>query len=109
MNETADSSSSSDDTLSEDKAKSRIEGLSAKGNQAFARKDYRAAIAAYSVAINLDKRNEKVLSNRSAAYAGAGQYEKALVILAHDLSTQRWRPPPFDENNMCTLAPRIMS
>jgi hypothetical protein len=110
--ESADSSSSSDDAVSGDKAKSRIEGLSAKGNQAFAKKDYKAAISAYSVAINLDKGNEKLLSNRSAAYAGAGLYEKALVMcakyqLAHVFATEKMGSRHWMKMIWSTLAPHM--
>lgn len=41
-------------------------------------KDYGAAIASYSQAIELDSKNPVYFSNRSAAYAQIGQHDKAI-------------------------------
>ena len=47
------------------------------GNQAFGAKEYEKAIEHYSQAIKLDPSNHVFFSNRSASYAGLGQWEKA--------------------------------
>lgn len=56
--------------------------LKAKGNTAFAAKDYEAAIQHYTDAIAAAKGPEDAVhvlySNRSACYSGLKQYEKAL-------------------------------
>ena len=54
------------------------ERAKAKGNKAFASGNFEDAIDHYSTAIDLDKGNPVLYSNRSAAYAGAGQMQSAL-------------------------------
>ncbi|KAJ1479655.1 hypothetical protein T484DRAFT_1958437, partial [Baffinella frigidus] len=56
----------------------KVEDLRIKGNQAFGRKDFSAAVSSYSLAIRLDGKNHLALSNRSAAFAALGNFEKAL-------------------------------
>lgn len=48
------------------------------GNEAFAKKDFKTAIEHFSKAIELAPTNHVLYSNRSAAYAGLGEYEAAL-------------------------------
>ena len=50
----------------------------ARGNAAFASKEYGRATAAYTVALRFDRGNAVLLSNRSAALAALGKYEEAL-------------------------------
>lgn len=47
------------------------------GNKAFGAKDFDKAVEYYSEAIKLDSANHVFFSNRSASYAGMGQWEKA--------------------------------
>lgn len=53
------------------------EAKKAEGNKFFVKKDYSSAIKWYSEAIDLDPSNEAYYSNRSASYAGLGDWEKA--------------------------------
>jgi tetratricopeptide (TPR) repeat protein len=78
-----DDSSSSSDDAGVDYAE-KIAAMKQKGNAAFARGEYTAAIGAYSMAVSCSKMSGAgghyiLLSNRSAAYCGAGNYEKALA------------------------------
>ena len=50
----------------------------ARGNAAFASKEYGRAAAAYTVALRFDRGNAVLLSNRSAALAALGKYAEAL-------------------------------
>ena len=50
----------------------------ARGNAAFAAKEYSRAAAAYTIALRLDRGNAVLLSNRSAALAAMGKYGDAL-------------------------------
>lgn len=47
------------------------------GNQAFGAKDFAKAVGHYSEAIRLDASNHVFFSNRSASFAGMGNWEKA--------------------------------
>ena len=47
------------------------------GNKAFGAKEFDKAVEYYSEAIKLDASNHVFFSNRSASYAGLGQWEKA--------------------------------
>lgn len=58
--------------------KEKAEALKGEGNKFMSAKDYEAAIASYSKAIELHATNPVYFSNRSAAYAQVGQYEKAI-------------------------------
>lgn len=49
----------------------------ARGNEFFKRKDYPNAVKWYSEAIDLDPTNHTYFSNRSASYAGMGDWEHA--------------------------------
>lgn len=53
------------------------EALKAKGNDFFKVKDYKNAIEWYSKAIDVDSNAEAYYSNRSASYAGLGDWEHA--------------------------------
>lgn len=48
-----------------------------EGNEFFKRGEWDAAIERYSKAVDLDPENHVFYSNRSAAYAGAGEWAKA--------------------------------
>jgi len=48
-----------------------------QGNEFFVKKDYTNAIKFYTEAIELDPSNEAYYSNRSASYAGLGDWEMA--------------------------------
>ena len=54
------------------------EAEKAKGNDAFRVKQYATAIACYTKAIALDRKNHIFFSNRSAAYLGEGEIAAAL-------------------------------
>jgi stress-induced-phosphoprotein 1 len=49
-----------------------------RGNEAFSNKDNEEAIKCFTRAIEIDSKNNVFFSNRSAAYAAIGQYDKAL-------------------------------
>lgn len=51
--------------------------LKSEGNTLMAKKDYAAAIDAYSKALEIAPANPIYLSNRAAAYSASGQHEKA--------------------------------
>ena len=55
-----------------------IESLKEEGNKAFQAGDYTAAVESYSVALEVDGSNAKLLSNRSACYCLLGRHKKAL-------------------------------
>jgi small glutamine-rich tetratricopeptide repeat-containing protein alpha len=57
----------------------KAEALKADGNKAMSAKDYSAAIAAYSKAIELNGASAVYFSNRSAAYAQLGQHDAAVA------------------------------
>lgn len=48
------------------------------GNQSLAKEQYSEAVDYYTKAIEIDPSNHILYSNRSAAYASWGNYEKAL-------------------------------
>jgi len=49
-----------------------------EGNQAFKNQDYDLAIKLYTEAINIDPSSHVYFSNRSAAFSGKGEFEKAI-------------------------------
>jgi tetratricopeptide (TPR) repeat protein len=55
------------------------DALKAEGNKAFAAKDYERAIDLFSKALDLDKSNFVIWSNRSAAKAGKRDWDGALA------------------------------
>jgi hypothetical protein len=55
------------------------DALKAEGNKAFAAKDYDRAIDLFSKALDLDKSNFVVWSNRSAAKAGKRDWDGSLA------------------------------
>lgn len=55
------------------------DALKAEGNKAFAAKDYDRAIDLFSKALDLDKSNFVIWSNRSAAKAGKRDWDGALA------------------------------
>lgn len=60
------------------KTKEEAEKLKSQGNAAIQKKDYDSAIDYYSQALNLVPLNPIYLSNRAAAYSGAGRHEDAV-------------------------------
>ena len=54
------------------------EELKAQGNDAFSKKDFDRAIDCYSKAIEMDKDNHILYSNRSAAYIGKESFSLAV-------------------------------
>lgn len=56
-----------------------MDGLKAKANAAYAAHKYADAVQLYSQALSIDPKNHVLLSNRSAAFAGLENYQKALV------------------------------
>ncbi|XP_012152804.1 stress-induced phosphoprotein 1 [Megachile rotundata] len=57
----------------------QVSVLKEKGNSALQDRRFKEAITYYTEAIALDSNNHVLYSNRSAAYAKAGQYEQALA------------------------------
>lgn len=55
-----------------------VNDLKAKGNKAFAAKNYDGAIEFFSQALELDPNNHVLFSNRSAAHAGKKEWDAAL-------------------------------
>lgn len=70
----AGSSSSNKNTTT---INAEADALKSQGNSAMARKDYKAAIEAYSSALQLTPGNPVYLSNRAAAYSASHQHEEA--------------------------------
>lgn len=63
---------------SDEKIKEKAEALKLEGNKAMAQKDFEAAIAKYTEAIELIPTNAVYLSNRAAAYSSSRQHQLAL-------------------------------
>ncbi len=71
------------------------EGCKSNGNAAMARKDYPAAIDAYSKAIALEPLNPVYLSNRAAAYSASHKHHEAqtdaeMAVVADPKYTKAW-------------------
>lgn len=71
------------------------EGYKSSGNAAMARKDYPAAIDAYSKAIALEPLNPVYLSNRAAAYSASHKHHEAqtdaeMAVAADPKYTKAW-------------------
>ncbi|KAG9847172.1 small glutamine-rich tetratricopeptide repeat-containing protein-like protein, partial [Aureobasidium melanogenum] len=71
------------------------ESLKAQGNAAMQKKDYATAIDFYTKALEIAPLNTIYLSNRAAAYSGAGQHESAkndaeLATAADPKYTKAW-------------------
>ncbi len=93
----APTSSSASNTNSTPSAaeKQEAEALKSQGNAAMAKKDYSAAIDAYSKAISIAPQNTIYLSNRAAAYSASHQHEKAkddaeLAVVIDPSYTKAW-------------------
>ncbi|TLD34685.1 small glutamine-rich tetratricopeptide repeat-containing protein-like protein [Venturia nashicola] len=61
----------------DDKTKAEAEKFKGQGNAAIQKKDYAAAIDLYTKALDLNPLHPIYLSNRAAAYSGAGKHEEA--------------------------------
>jgi len=59
-------------------AKAKADALKQTGNSQMSKKDYAAAISAYTEAIALDPTNAVYYSNRAAAYSSSGDHQKAV-------------------------------
>jgi len=59
-------------------SKQKSEEWKAKGNKEYSSNNFSEAIKSYTKAIEFDKGNHLLYSNRSAAFAGLNQWEKAL-------------------------------
>ncbi len=75
--------------------KKQAESHKSQGNAAMAKKDYTAAIEAYSKALELVPQNPIYLSNRAAAYSASHQHAKAsadaeLAVEADPSYTKAW-------------------
>ena len=71
------------------------EKFKSQGNEAMKRKDYPAAIDAYTKALNISPLNPVYLSNRAAAYSGAGQHAQAstdaeIAVATDPTFTKAW-------------------
>ena len=71
------------------------ENFKSQGNDAMKKKDFQAAINAYTKAINISPLNPVYLSNRAAAYSGANQHLQAstdaeLAVAADPKFTKAW-------------------
>ena len=91
------STSSSKDGASSAKGATseEAEKFKSQGNEAMKRKDYPAAIDAYTKALNISPLNPVYLSNRAAAYSGAGQHAQAstdaeLAVATDPTFTKAW-------------------
>jgi len=77
------------------KSKDDAEQLKSQGNAAMQRKDYPAAIDLYTRALDIVPLNPIYLSNRAAAYSGAGRHEEAMndaemAVAADPQYTKAW-------------------
>jgi len=70
-------------------SKQQAEEWKAKGNKDYSSGSFAEAIKNYTKAIDLDKTNHLYYSNRSAAYAGLNQWEKALEDGVKCIETKR--------------------
>lgn len=61
----------------DEKTKAEAEKLKSQGNAAIQKKDYASAIDFYTKALDLNPLHPIYLSNRAAAYSGAGKHEDA--------------------------------
>jgi len=62
---------------SSEELKKKADGLKGQGNAAMQQRDYATAIDFYTQALELQPLNPIYLSNRAAAYSGAGRHEEA--------------------------------
>jgi small glutamine-rich tetratricopeptide repeat-containing protein alpha len=74
----AAASGSASATAPDANTKEEAEKLKSQGNAAIQKKDYDTAIDYYTQALNLVPLNPIYLSNRAAAYSGAGRHEDAV-------------------------------
>jgi small glutamine-rich tetratricopeptide repeat-containing protein alpha len=65
-------------TAPDEKSKAEAEKLKSQGNAAMQKKDYTTAIDFYTKALALVPLNPIYLSNRAAAFSGAGKHEEAV-------------------------------
>lgn len=73
----APSSTSTDSGSAKGSTNEEAEKFKSQGNEAMKKKDFSAAIDAYTKALNISPSNPIYLSNRAAAHSGAGQHAEA--------------------------------
>jgi len=73
----APSTTSTDSGSATGSTNEEAEKFKSQGNEAMKKKDFPAAIDAYTKALNISPSNPVYLSNRAAAYSGAGQHAEA--------------------------------
>ncbi len=73
----APSTTSTDGGSTKGSTNEEAEKFKSQGNEAMKKKEFPAAIDAYTKAMNISPSNPVYLSNRAAAYSGAGQHAEA--------------------------------
>eukprot|EP00667_Euglena_gracilis_P019502 EG_transcript_20898 len=88
LNKTPGSSSQSSGSRDAEDDPHTIDSLKEAGNRAFQAGDYVNAVECYTVALEADPTNAKLLSNRSACYCLLRRYKKALDDANHVVQLQ---------------------